>query len=111
MVNLENLVLAPEESQRQVANNLSSYCLGFGPVHDEGQRIVLKIWKIGVESVKPPSKPSLYLRRPGSLPGVAPETTALASGVQDRQAKRMGRNGPSPCKLVVQALACGKARS
>ena len=45
MVNLEDLVLVLEESQRQVASNLSSYGPGFGPVHDEGERIVLKIWK------------------------------------------------------------------
>ena len=45
MVNLENLVLVPEGSQWQVANNLSSYGPGFEPVHDEGERIVLKVWK------------------------------------------------------------------
>ena len=75
------LVLVPEGSRQLVANNLSSYGPGFELARDEGERIVLKIWQIGVESVKPPSKPSLYLRRPGSLPGVAPETTALAGGV------------------------------
>lgn len=57
-------------------NTLSSYCPGFEPVHEESERIVLKIWQIGLESVKPPSTPPLYRRRLGFLLGVARKTTA-----------------------------------
>ena len=41
----EDLVPVPEGSQRQVADNLSSDGPRFEPVHVEGERIVLKVWK------------------------------------------------------------------